>query len=134
VKQVVSKIYGPQVAQAANQVGQVGTPVNIQRTRTTAVGKTEFQKILEQKTGQIEFSAHASKRLAQRGIELTADDMDRLTQAVDRADDKGSKESLVLLNGLAFVVSVSNRTVITAIDVENMKENVVTNIDSAVIA
>jgi flagellar operon protein len=131
---VVSKIYGPQAPKAANQVGQVGMPVSIQRTQTSPVGKTEFQKILEQKTGRIEFSAHAAKRLAQRGIELTSDDMDRLTQAVDLAKDKGSKESLVLLNGLAFVVSVPNRTVITAIDMESMKENVVTNIDSAVIA
>jgi len=131
---VVSKIYGPQVPKAANQVGQVGAPVAIPRSQTASVGKTEFQRILEQKTGRIEFSAHAAKRLSQRGIELTTDDMDRLTHAVDRAKEKGSKESLVLLNGLAFVVSVSNRTVITAIDVESMKENVVTNIDSAVIA
>lgn len=130
---MVSKIYGPQVPKA-NQVGQVGAPVAVPRPQSASLGKTEFQRILEQKTGHIEFSAHAAKRLAQRGIELTTQDVDRIAQAVDLAREKGSKESLVLLNGLAFVVSVPNRTVITAIDMESMKENVVTNIDSAVIA
>lgn len=130
---MVSKIYGPSVPKA-NQVGQVGAPVAVPRPRSASLGKTEFQRILEQKTGYIEFSAHAAKRLAQRGVELTTQDVDRIAEAVDRAREKGSKESLVLLNGLAFVVSVPNRTVITAIDMESMKENVVTNIDSAVIA
>jgi flagellar operon protein len=130
---VVSKIYGPQVP-IAQQVGQVGVPMSAPQSQVSQSGKSEFQRILSEKTSEVGFSAHAEKRLAQRGIKLTPDDMDRLTQAVDRAKTKGAKESLVLLNGLAFVVSVSNRTVITAIDMENMKENVVTNIDSAVIA
>jgi flagellar operon protein len=130
---VVSKIYGPK-APIAQQIGQIGSPISAPQTQSAQSGKSEFQRILSEKTGRVEFSAHAEKRLAQRGIELTQDDMDRLTQAVDRAKTKGAKESLVLLNGLAFVVSVSNRTVITAIDMESMKENVVTNIDSAVIA
>ena len=130
---MVSKIYGPQ-APRAQQVGQIGSPIIAPQSQVPQSGKSEFQKILSEKTGKIEFSAHAEKRLAQRGIQLSQADMDRLTQAVDRAKTKGAKESLVLLNGLAFVVSVPNRTVITAIDMESMKENVVTNIDSAVIA
>ncbi len=132
---MVSKIYGPQVP-TPQQVGQIGSPLAVPQQQRTSLGKTEFQRILEQKTGagQVEFSAHAAKRLSQRGIELSQDDMERLNQAVDKAQGKGAKESLVLLNGLAFVVSVSNRTVITAIDMESLKENVVTNIDSAVIA
>ena len=130
---MVSKIYGPQVP-IAQQIGQVGAPITAPQTQAAQAGKSEFQRILSEKTGRIDFSAHAEKRLAQRGIELSQADMDRLTQAVDRAKTKGAKESLVLLNGLAFVVSVPNRTVITAIDMESMKENVITNIDSAVIA
>jgi flagellar operon protein len=130
---VVSKLYGPQVP-IAQQIGQVGAQITAPQTQTAQAGQSDFQKILSEKTAQVGFSAHAEKRLAQRGIELSQADMDRLTQAVDRAKTKGAKESLVLLNGLAFVVSVPNRTVITAIDMESMKENVVTNIDSAVIA
>lgn len=132
---MVSKIYGPQVPRA-QQIGQIGTSIATTASQTQSVTstKSEFQRILDEKTGKLDFSAHAEKRLAQRGIELSQDDIDRLTQAVDRADTKGAKESLVLLNGQAFVVSVSNRTVITAIDMESLKENVITNIDSAVIA
>ncbi len=130
---MVSKLYGPQ-APRAQQIGQIGAPISAPQTQSASVGKSEFQRILSEKTNRVELSAHAEKRLAQRGIQLSSSDMDRLTQAVDRAKTKGAKESLVLLNGLAFVVSVSNRTVITAIDMESMKENVVTNIDSAVIA
>jgi flagellar operon protein len=53
---------------------------------------------------------------------------------VDRAEEKGARDSLVLLRDMAFIVSVSNRTVVTAMDGERLKENVFTNIDSAVIA
>lgn len=132
---MVSKMYGPQMPKQG-QVGQIGRQqqqISIQPGRTTG-GKSEFQRILDQKTGRVEFSGHAMKRLAQRNIELSSQEMDRLTAAVDQAADKGSRESLVLLNGMAFVVSVPNRTVITAMDMDSMKENVVTNIDSAVIA
>ncbi len=130
---MVSKIYGPQTIRP-QQVEQIGLPISSPQTSRQSDVKTEFQRILEQKTGAVEFSGHASKRLEQRGIQLDAADMERLSKAVDRAGSKGARESLVLLNGMAFVVSVSNRTVITAIDMENMKENVITNIDSAVLA
>ena len=130
---MVSKIYGPHVPKPG-KAGQIGSPVHMPQAKTAISGKTEFQRILEEKTGRVQFSNHANKRLEQRGIELSSQDIDRLNQAVNRAGSKGSKESLVLLNGLAFVVSVSNRTVITAIDMESMKENVITNIDSAVLA
>jgi len=100
--------------------------------------KSSFQQILEQKTaaaqGGVSFSAHAAKRLEQRDIDITADDIDRISKAVDKAAVKGARESLVLLNDLAFVISVANRKVITAMGTDNMKENVITNIDSAIIA
>ena len=60
--------------------------------------------------------------------------MARLGDGVDRAAAKGSRDSLVLVDQTAFVVSVRNRTVITAVDREHMREQVFTNIDSAVIS
>jgi flagellar operon protein len=69
-----------------------------------------------------------------RGIELNATTLGRLSEGVTRAAGKGSRDSLVLVDGTAFVVSVNNRTVITAVGSEHMKDNVFTNIDSAVIA
>jgi flagellar operon protein len=82
----------------------------------------------------LQFSKHALARVQRRGIEIGASTLGRLAQGVDRAACKGSRDSLVLVDGTAFVVSVSNRTVITAVASEHMKDNVFTNIDSAVIA
>jgi flagellar operon protein len=83
---------------------------------------------------QLQFSKHALARVQRRGIELDASTLGRLSQGVQQAASKGSRDSLVLVDGTAFVVSVSNRTVITAVGSEHMKDNVFTNIDSAVIA
>ncbi len=84
--------------------------------------------------GDVSFSKHALARVQRRGIELDQSTLGRLSQGVQRAASKGSRDSLVLVDGTAFVVSVSNRTVITAVGSEHMKDNVFTNIDSAVIA
>lgn len=90
-----------------------------------------LQKELQQST--VKFSAHAEKRLAARNIRLTPSQISTLEQAVDRLQAKGGRESLVILGDIAFVVSVKNRTVITAVDGDSMKENVFTNIDSVII-
>jgi len=83
--------------------------------------------------GEIKFSAHALQRLQERGIELTANDKSRLTDAVQKAADKGARESLVLMDRVALVVSVTNQTVITAVPEEELDDAVFTNIDSAVL-
>jgi flagellar operon protein len=82
----------------------------------------------------LRFSRHALARAQRRGIELDASTLGRLSEGVGRAARKGARDSLVLVDGTAFVVSVSNRTVVTAVGSEHMKDNVFTNIDSAVIA
>jgi flagellar operon protein len=95
-----------------------------------------FGQVLEQKLGadaELKFSAHAQQRLSSRNISLTTNDLLRLRQGLAQAAAKGSRESLLLKDDVAFVVSVKNNTVITAVDAESMKGNVFTNIDSAVI-
>ena len=82
----------------------------------------------------VTWSAHATARLRQRGIELDATQHARLETAVDKAAAKGAKDALVMLDDTAMVVSVQNRTVITALGMHQAKENVFTNIDSAVFA
>jgi len=83
--------------------------------------------------GEIKFSAHARQRLQERGIELTAEDKSRIAEAVQKAADKGARESLVLMDRVALVVSVSNETVITAVPEDELEDAVFTNIDSAVL-
>ncbi|MGE3962147.1 MAG: TIGR02530 family flagellar biosynthesis protein [Dehalococcoidia bacterium] len=82
----------------------------------------------------VQFSKHAAKRLEQRGMDMDASRMERLERAVGQAAEKGSKDSLILLDELALVVSVQNRTVVTAVDEASRREHVFTNIDSVVIA
>lgn len=81
----------------------------------------------------VKFSAHAIERMKSRGITLDQDTLRRLDQAVDKAAEKGSRESLMLTDDAALIVSVKNKTVITAMDRQAMKDNVFTNIDSTVI-
>ena len=92
----------------------------------------DFKEILKEKTG-LNFSNHAIDRLSGRGVNLDSDKVDRLTKAVQMADKKGADQSLVLLDQLAFLVSVRNKTVITAVETDRMKEGVFTQIDSAII-
>ena len=115
---------------------QPSTASNQQSNATGATQKNapNFQQALQQEMESVKFSQHALQRLASRKIELDQTQLQKLQQAVGKAAQKGSRESLVLMQpDLAFVVSVRNRTVITAVDGDSMKENVFTNIDSAVI-
>ncbi len=73
-------------------------------------------------------------RLSLRNIELTQDQMQRLNQGKIEAGEKGIKDSLILVDQLAFIVNVPNNTVVTAMDQTENKSNVFTNIDGAVIA
>jgi flagellar operon protein len=97
-----------------------------------AFGDVLAGKLVE--AGPLKFSGHALDRIQRRGIDVGATELARLQDGVARAAAKGGRESLVLVDGTAFVVSVPNRTVITAVDREHMREQVFTNIDSAVIA
>jgi len=91
-------------------------------------------KGVEQNTdNQIKFSAHAVQRLNSRNIVLGDNDLQRLSVAVDKAISKGGRNTLVLMDGQGFIVDSKARTVVTAMDSTSMKEQVFTNIDTAVL-
>ena len=96
-----------------------------------------FQEIWKQKTaevnGELRFSKHAANRLADRNLTLSEEQLSRLTEGAKKAGEKGIKESLVMVDQLAFIVNVPNNTVITAMDNTQASENIFTNIDGAVI-
>ena len=83
--------------------------------------------------GGVKFSNHAIERMQSRGVSFNKGDLDRLNQAVDKASAKGSKDTLVLMNDAALIVSVKNKTVVTLMDQAALKENVFTNIDSTIV-
>lgn len=95
--------------------------------------KVPFDQVLNRELTEVKFSQHALERMNSRNIKLNEADLNKLNHAVEKAEQKGARESLILINDTALVVSVKNKTVITAMDGASMKENVFTNIDSAVI-
>lgn len=95
-----------------------------------------FQDILTSKSSsasEVKFSKHAANRLSSRNIELTDNQMNRLQEGTLKAQEKGIKESLVLVDSLAFIVNVPSNTVVTAMNQNETNENIFTNIDGAVI-
>lgn len=97
-------------------------------------GVGPFEDLLkEAEARQVRFSKHAQERLERRDIPLSTDDLSLLSEGIRRAEEKGSRESLLLMDHTAFVVNVASRTVITAVDEEGMKEKTFTNIDSAIL-
>lgn len=84
------------------------------------------------KNSKVTISKHAQRRLETRNISLTDKDLEALGNAMDKAESKGAKESLLVYKDSAFISNISNRTVITAMALEDNEENVFTNIDSAV--
>lgn len=126
---------------------RIRTAPPVGTSRPSAAPKTaagpSFDQVLQSQSGStltasaaragIKFSGHAQTRLASRQITLSDSDVARLGQAMTKAATKGAKDSLVLMDKTAFVVSVANRTVITAVASDALKENIFTNIDSAMI-
>jgi len=95
-----------------------------------------FQDVLSKvksSSEEVKLSKHAKARLEQRNISLTEADMKKIDEAIDKADKKGIKDALILMDNKAFVANIKNKTIITASTNEQLKENVFTNIDGAVI-
>ena len=82
---------------------------------------------------EIKFSKHAELRLQTRNIDLKPSQLERIKNGVNKAEEKGVKDSLILVDDVALVVNIKNKTVVTAADTNELKENVFTNIDGAVI-
>jgi len=123
-----NRIYFPQQA--------VSPPVIPARSSKAdkAKGAKNFEQVLDKElNGELKFSRHAQERLKSRSIQLNESDLGRLQDAVSKARGKGARDSLVLMDELALVVSIKNNTVVTVVDGQSLKENVFTNIDSAVI-
>ncbi len=112
------------------------------QTGQEKIQKGEFDKVFEQVLGSptkepiqkpIKFSAHAAERMQSRKIEMSPEMMIKVRDAVEKAESKGLEDALVLTKDAAFIVNVKNKTVVTALDRENMIGNVFTNIDGAVV-
>lgn len=113
--------------------GLVGQTHN--RKTPTQAGQVSFNDLLQEKLqkSNLQYSKHVTLKMESLGIELDENLKGKLEQATHKAREKNIKEGLVLNDKYGFVVSVKNNTVITVVDLKNMKDNVFTNIDGAVI-
>lgn len=99
-------------------------------------GVQSFRDILRtsiKNNDNIKFSKHATQRMFERDIILSTDQLQRMENALKEAKDKGVKDSLILMEDMAFIVNIPSKTVITAMNNTNKNKNIFTNIDSAII-
>ncbi|MFC1692524.1 TIGR02530 family flagellar biosynthesis protein [Candidatus Latescibacterota bacterium] len=125
-----------EILSGLNKVQGAGVPNGLTRINRFG-GAPSFLDVLKvrlEKEAGVKFSAHAIERLRDREITLETGVINRLSNAVSRAGEKGASDSLILIDEMAFIVSIKNQTVVTAMAGEGIKDNVFTNIDSTVIA
>ena len=130
------------IASQFTSIEQV-TDQYLNKKQVNSLGKTSdisFEEVLRRQQSlsaagneKLKFSKHATQRLESRGISLSDEQNIRLQSGVEKASAKGINESLVLVDSLAFIVNVPNKTVVTAMDQTETQSNVFTNIDGAVI-
>jgi flagellar operon protein len=116
-----------------NRIGSNNTAVTKKPTLDNSGGFGALLQETIKKNEGVKFSKHAEVRLQTRNIKLTQAQTDKISEAVTKADGKGVRDTLVMMDGMAFVVNVPSRTVITAVNSSELKDNVFTNIDGAVI-
>lgn len=123
----------PLQVQAAQRIYGTAAPASSPAPVHKPAGGADFAKTLAEVQG-IRFSNHAQQRLQSREIQLTDDGVHRLSNAVEKAEKRGGKSSLVLMDDLAFIVNVRERLVVTAMETAARGEGVFTQIDTVVFA
>lgn len=119
-----------QIKQLENQI------INSSKQGIEKTGNRNFEEIfhrIQRQENHIKFSKHALDRMEDRNIDLSTNEMDRLKYGFDKAKEKGVKDALILMGDKAFIASINNKTIITTVNKEQLKDNVFTNIDGAVI-
>jgi len=115
------------------RVNGVGAQPVKPASTVTPVQGASFLETLEN-VQSVRFSNHAQSRLQSRDINMTSENVSRLSDAIDKAEKRGGKSSLVMVDDLAFIVNIQSRTVVTALDKNQRGEGVFTQIDSVVFA
>lgn len=122
------QVLDPTLAPSSTPLGQPvqGPPSGSPTFRDTLAAAADERSL--------QFSEHAARRVEQRQIPIDGEQLDRLSKAMDTLSQRGSRQSLVMLDQYAYVVHVPSHTVVTAVEPDQSKERVFTQIDSVVIA
>jgi len=118
-------------------ISNINTSLDINSIKKQDTDKhgSSFQKLLNEKCQEntLSFSKHAAERIEQRNINVSESVSSRLNEALVQAKDKGLKNVLVMIDSTAFIVNTISNKVVTAVNNNELKENIFTNIDGAVI-
>jgi len=118
----------------ASNAAATGAATKKSAKSAPSAGELSFQELLQkERTSEVNVSAHARERLEDRDINLEEQDWRKISEAVDKAEEKGVRSSLLLYGDVALIASVTNRTIVTAVDQQSSQEHVFTGIDGAVI-
>lgn len=123
IEQVTDQYLNKKSVKNLNKTSDISFEDILRQQQSLAVGKET----------ELKFSKHAASRLESRNISLSAEQSARLENGVEQAKEKGINESLVLVDSLAFIVNVPNKTVVTAMEQAETGNKIFTNIDGAVI-
>lgn len=133
---VNGKLYSTNDFTQYSKVGIQNSKGKVNKEQTiNSKDKSSFNQVLNKQIKKQEaftISAHAAKRLSSRNIDIKDDDLKKINEGINMADSKGAKQSLILYKNMALITSIKNRTVITAIDKDESKGKIITNIDSVV--
>jgi flagellar operon protein len=106
------------------------------RSSTGIESGNSFRELLDKRIQdnrkEISFSKHADLRARERNIAIEEADLNKLSDACDRAAGKGVRDALIVMNDSAFIVNAGSKTVVTVVDKNEMKDNIFTNIEGAV--
>ncbi len=119
------------------QTQSVKTLINTQNDFTSIHDNNQsFTDILNKEiesSSNLQFSKHAINRMNERGIDVNQNLQNDLNAAVEKARSKGAKDVVIISPNSAFIVNVPNNMVVTTMSQNEMKDNIFTNIDSAII-
>lgn len=121
----------------AEQIGVQQVDAPSKRKVEESLFRSEFLQQLgltdTEEEKKLKFSKHAIDRIRKRNLKIDKAELSSINDSIEKARSKNVKETLVLLDNIALIVSIDSNTVITAMDKNSMKEKVITNIDSAVL-
>lgn len=129
----IQQVTDQYLKQRVDTAEDAGRQVSFEEVLRQKQQEAVFETDTNQAGGALKFSKHAAMRLEDRNISLSSEQSRRLESGVQRAGEKGINDSLVIVDSLAFIVNVPNKTVVTAMDQTDARENIFTNIDGAVI-
>lgn len=127
------------IANRSSQTCHIGSPSSSDQCKTersssvtgnSRLFETYLRQSIESANKTLKISAHAEKRLEERNIALSDGLRETLTQAISELSAKGAKDSLILAEGNGFLVNIPTKTLVTALNMGDLKDRIITQIDS----